>query len=224
MGEYYAFELPFATSHRGEDIRLTFDGDGDELAWPLILAAFHRIGRDEDGMTGFALSPADAFDYEDGVLDSQFLQLEGHETLRDLRRLIGPDDHAVCLRTTGWGGSDLAEMYNWVVSDLLPYGQAFLEIYGAVEFIKVAGRAFEARKDRELRREADYWVRSGNEEVQGFLRDAVMRLHAWPAKELNRAFALAPSDAAKLMRACGYSYDPASECYYRLNSYPGLFT
>nr|WP_154921999.1 hypothetical protein [Microbacterium testaceum] len=224
MVEHLSFNLRFATSHKGDDLRVRFDGRADDLAHAAILDGFAQMGSDEDGVSGFSLSPADAFDYDDGIYDSQFLALEGNETLRELRFLVGPDDNAVYLRRSGWGGPDLPEMYNWVISDLLPYGQAFLEVYGAVEFMRVVGRTIEAKKNRELRREAEYWVRSGQDEVHGLLLEAVMRYDSWPVKELDRAFNLPQSDAARLMKACGYDYDVASETYYRLPAYPGLFS
>ncbi|WP_341954533.1 hypothetical protein [Microbacterium sp. LWH13-1.2] len=223
MEQRYVFDLTFPTGNPEQRVHLKFEGGGDELVFPLIAAAFARLGRHEDGTTGFLLSPADALDHDQGVEDSQFLLLEGHETAHDLRFLIGPNDDAVFLRTGGWGGTGLPEMYNWVLSDLLPFGRTFLEVYGAVEFIKVAGRAVEARKNRELRREAEAWLRSDSKEVWGLLLDAVRRSDAWPVDDLTRTFALSITDATRLMTVCGYTYDPASRCYYRMNAYPGLF-
>ena len=223
MEQRFAFDLKFPTGAAGQIVRLEFEGGGDEPVFLLIAAAFARMGRHEDGVTGFLLSPADALDHDRGIEDSQFLLLEGHETARDLRFIIGPDDDAVFLRTGGWGGSDLPEMYHWVVSDLLPFGRVILEAYGAVEFIRVAGRAIEARKNRELRLEAESWVRSDSEEVWGSLLEAVRRSDAWPVDDVTRTFALSATDATRLMTVCGYTYDPASRCYYRMNAYPGLF-
>lgn len=222
MEPRYAFDLTYPTGPPGEHLRLKFEGDGDDPVFPLIAAAFARLGRREDGTTGFLLSPSDAFDHDRGIQDSQFLLLEGHETARDLRFLVGPDDDAVFLRTGGWGGMGLPEMYDWVLSDLLPFGSTFLEVYGAVEFIKVTGRAVEARKNRELRREAESWLRSDSKEVWELLREAVARSDAWLVDDLTSKFALSPTDATRLMTACGYTYDPASRCYYRMDAYPGL--
>lgn len=223
MEQRFAFDLTFPTGTPEQRVRLKFEGDGDEPVLPLIAAAFAGLGRDEDGATGFLLSPADALDHDQAIDDSQFLLLEGHETVRDLRFIIGPDDDAVVLRTGGWGGTGLPEMYTWVLSDLLPFGRMLLEAYGAVEFIKVAGRAVEARKNRELRREAESWLRSGSNEVWGLLLEAITRSDAWPVDDVARVFALSPTDASQLMVACGYTYDPASRCYYRMDAYPGLF-
>jgi hypothetical protein len=222
MTDPLTFNLRFATDHVGDGVVLQFGGDPNDLARPHIVDALHRLGRSEDGVTGFALSPSDVFDGTPDVIDSQFLLLQGDETLRALRGLIGPDDSTVLLRTTGWGGSDLPEMFHWVVNDLMPYGQTLLEIYGAVEVLKVVGRTTEARRNRTIRREAEYWVRSGREAPQGILLDAVLVYDHWEAGRVESTFGLGRSEAAKLMDGCGYDYEPASRMYLRLNAYEGL--
>ncbi|MGA1826835.1 hypothetical protein [Microbacterium sp.] len=154
--------------------------------------------------------------------DTQFLILDGAETLRDLRLMIGPDDSKVLLRQGSWGDSQGTEYFLWAINDFLPFARNLLEAYGAVEVMKAAGRAAEARRNRETRLEAGNWVRRGYGEVQGLLLDQVMRYNAWSVPKLRKQFGLNDGDAGLLMKACGYDYDPATETFYLLDEYRGL--
>jgi hypothetical protein len=206
-------------NHAGA-VPISITGPSDRSAQVSIGDALEAVGLPRTGGAGFALSMR-----EDGLagdgLDNQFLNLTGDEALADLRLLVGPDDSAVVLRSTGFGGPDLGEVMGWTLQDLLPHLRAALEIYGAVQVARDVGRAVEARKNRRSRQDADYWVRSGRGEVPSYLLSAVQARGLWSIREMDRAFALPAADGARLMTACGYAYNSVNGSYY-LPGWPAL--
>jgi hypothetical protein len=217
------FQVHYAFGSGTDPIILAFGGEREELARVAITRALDDVGRSDDGDgSDLKLSPADVLGDDPQAWDTQFLVLDGDETLGDLRLAIGPDDSRVLLRQGSWGDSQGPEYFLWAVNDFLPLARNLLEAYGAVEVMRVAGRAIEKRRHRETRREAEYWVRGGYGEVHGLLRDQVAQYHSWSVADLRNEFGLSDGDAAQLMKASGYDYDPSSMAYYRLDAYGGL--
>lgn len=214
MPDMLTFDLRYAVSSPAPT-RVRFEGRPSDAAIPLIVEALQAAGVNADFATGLALAPADALEESNDHPDSQFLLLQGDETLADLRSLIGPDDDSVWLRSMGWGGSDTPEFYFWLVNDLLPWGRAALELYGAVEVVRVIGRSIEAKKHRETIREAQTWLRWNNSEVQGNLLAAVRTYEYWAVDRAKKSFGLDDAGIGKLMAACGYEYEPDAELYIR---------
>jgi hypothetical protein len=213
------FRILYAFGHGADMMTLAFGGAPGEPARQVIADALSRAGRAGDGdATDLKLSPIDVKSGNPDVWDTQFLLLDGTETLGDLRLMIGPDDSRVLLRQGSWGDSQGPEYFLWVVDDFLPFARNMLEVYGAVEVMRAAGRAVEARRNRVTRRDAEYWVRSGCGEVSGPLRDQVEQYQSWPVARLRKHFALSDGDAGQLMKACGYDYDADTKTYYRLRN------
>ncbi|WP_314506019.1 hypothetical protein [uncultured Microbacterium sp.] len=212
--EPVSFDILYAFGRSVNPVVLRFSGRSDDLARTRIGDALRHLSRpsEADG-NDFKLSPRAAFDGAEE--DTLFLHLTGEETLAQLRTIVGPDDSAVVLRQGGWGDSSGTEVLNWVVSDFLPFSRTMLEVYGAVEVMRTAGRAIESRRNRETLREAKYWALSGNSEVYGLLRSQVDSMHSWTAQQVKSQFGLELHDAGRLMAACGYEFDRSDETFYR---------
>ncbi|WP_314506015.1 hypothetical protein [uncultured Microbacterium sp.] len=204
-------------SHRIDEIAVA--GQPSDSAHTALVEALRTSGHDYDGVTGFTLSMRDDFD-SDSAPDTQFLVLSGTETLGELRLIIGPDDSAVILRSGGFGGGDFQEVLRWTVEDFLPQMSTLLEVYGAVQMARDVGRSVESRRNRQTRRDADYWLRNGKRAVPDYLLNAVQARVSWPAGELSRVFGLGSSDAADLMHACGFKYNSASLEYFYAGGNP----
>jgi hypothetical protein len=197
--------------HSTKPVELQFSGSGDDQAKRAITNALAALGRSDEvgGGVSLLLSPRDAFDQ--GEENTQFLVLAGSETLAELCILIGPNDAAVVLRAGGWGDTQGPEFFLWLVDDFLPFGRHALEVYGAVEFMKVVGRAVERKRYRESRQQAADWVRGGYGPVYGLLKEQVESYHAWAVDDAERQFGLSPADTTKLMTECGYHFERDTE-------------
>ncbi|WP_301114096.1 hypothetical protein [Microbacterium sp.] len=218
---------------RDEAEKISIIGRADEDATKALLEAIWRakgidrpVEEPPSDRPAIDDAPEDGHDYHPIVLSGEspddptgglpveYVAVPFGTTFRELRLMVGPRPFAVTVHETGFGGDGIEEFVIWAVEDLLPMGQAMLEIYGVAELVRRIGSARRRHRYRDARLAAESWLVGGGA-VPETLRSSIEKQDFWWIEHLKIFYGLDAKDARKLMDALGYRWDSDNRSFYR---------
>ena len=144
--------------------------------------------------------------------DGSTFLFEAESTFRDLSTYFGesltdPEFRLAVWPAEGLGGGG-TDGPDWLLfaQGFLDLARNGLEAYGAVDVARRAAKYVQGRASRPARNDVYRWASTGG--ITRRLSQYVTARDEWDAKEFTDALCVSPSEAALLLRACGYELVP----------------